>query len=113
MSELGEARGLGIYRRRGWGFAAPPELSGSSARRRAVPGRGGEGPGIMRPLWSLWTSTGARARTKIVAWGALWLWPHRARACFGGSSVGERQGEVMGDETKLVERCDSRRQALR
>ena len=58
------------------------------------------------------TSTGgglrwgqARARTVL-------FWPRLDRACCGGSGVGERQGGVMGDGSRVVARCSSRRRAL-
>ena len=40
------------------------------------------------------------------------FWPRRARARYGISGVGERQGDVKGDETKGVAWCGSRRRAL-
>ena len=40
------------------------------------------------------------------------FWPRLDRSCCGGSSVGERQGGVMGDGSRVVARCGSRRRAL-
>ena len=40
------------------------------------------------------------------------FWPRRARAYCGGSGIGEHQGAVKGDGSRLVARCGSRRRAL-
>ena len=40
------------------------------------------------------------------------FWPRLDRACCGGSGVGERHRGVMGDGSRVVARCGSRRRAL-
>ena len=45
--------------------------------------------------------------------GAPCAWPRHVRARCSGFGIGELQGEVKGDASKLVARCGSRRRALR
>ena len=58
------------------------------------------------------TSTGGGWRRGQVHARTVVFWTRRACACCGGSGVGERQGAVKGDGSRLVARCGSRRRAL-
>ena len=58
------------------------------------------------------TSTGGGLRWGQAHARTVPFWPRLDRACCGGSGVGERQGGVMGDGSRVVARCGSRRRAL-
>ena len=58
------------------------------------------------------TSTGGGLRWGQAHARTMPFWPRLDRACCSGSGVGERQGGVMGDGSRVVARCGSRRRAL-
>ena len=58
------------------------------------------------------TSTGGGLRWGQAHARTVPFWPRPDRSCCCGSGVGERQGGVMGDGSRVVARCGSRRRAL-
>ena len=93
------------------GNVAPPECSGS--RRTATKSASARGQGFSVKA----EAVHARGRAQggggeeDRGTGALWLWPRRAHAHCGCSGIGERQGGVKGDETRVVARCGNLRRA--
>ena len=66
----------------------------------------------MRGLWANGDEHRGTGVTLSTVRTALLRWPDRAHARCGGSGVGERQGAVTGDGSRVVARCGSRRRAL-
>ena len=96
----------------GRGYVSPPELSGSGREATRGANERVRGSAITRRLSTLADEHTEEGEKKTGARAHCGFWPRHARARCGVSGIGERQGEVMGDETKGVARCGSRRRAL-
>ena len=104
--------GAQFIARGGRGYVSPPELSGR--RREATRGvrEGARSSAITRRLSTLADEHREEGEKKTGAQVHCGFWPRRTRARCSVSGVGERQGEVKGEETEVVARCGSRRRAL-
>ena len=105
--------GVALYSRGRGGNVSPPERSGHAANVDERLQREGTGCSVNAGACPRSrTSTGGGLRWGQAHARTLPFWPRLDRACCGGSGVGERQEGVMGDGSRVVARCGSRRRAL-
>ena len=104
--------GVALYSR-SKGDVSPLERSGHAANVDERLQREGTGCSInVGACPRSQTSTGGSLRWGQAHARTVPFWPRIDRACCGGSGVGEHQGGVMGDGSRVVARCGSRRRAL-